>query len=305
MNFSSILVPLDGSSFAEAAIPLASGLARRAQARIRLALVHHSFPGAGLEDEGAAIDPLVRAGEVSYLAATAERLGGVSSLPVETVPLDGDPGTALAREASRGQDDMVVMATHGRGAFSRMVLGSVADYLVRHLTVPVLLVRPSQDQSAPESVEFEHVLVPLDASEVSEAILEPVIALLGLKKTPRSRVTLLSVVEPVLGAGEPGLAVAIPLNPELLEEQRRIAEHRLAGVQERLRAKALRVEARVITETRPAEAILEAAERERVDLIAMTTHGEGGLRRLLLGSVAYKVVRGSHVPVLVLRPTGY
>jgi nucleotide-binding universal stress UspA family protein len=116
---------------------------------------------------------------------------------------------------------------------------------------------------------------------------------------------LLSVVEPVLGAGEPGLAVAIPLNPELLEEQRRIAEHRLAGVQERLRAKALRVEARVITKTRPAEAILEAADRERVDLIAMTTHGEGGLRRLLLGSVAYKVVRGSHVPVLVLRPTGY
>jgi nucleotide-binding universal stress UspA family protein len=296
----SIFVPLDGSPFAEAALPLATSVARRAKARIRLALVHPAAPGVGLGGEAAAIAPVVREREATYLAAMAERLGPGAS--VEVVHLDGHPGAALAAEVERGDDDLIVMATHGRGALSRMWLGSVADYLVRHVTVPLLLVRPGKDQPAYEGVRFSHVLVPLDASVTSEAILDPAMTLLDLAGDGLSRVTLLTVLEPVFAAGEPGLPVALPLDPNLMEEQSRIAEKRLQSLVARLRSEGVEVDARVVTAATSPSAILELAEGENVDLIALTTHGEGGLRRVLVGRVADKVIRGAHVPVLVLRP---
>jgi nucleotide-binding universal stress UspA family protein len=298
----SIFVPLDGSPFAEAALPLATSLAQRAKARIRLALVHPAAPGVGLGGEGATIAARVREREGSYLGATAERLG--PGVTVEAVHLDGHPGAALAAEVERGDDDLIVMATHGRGALSRMWLGSVADYLVRHVTVPLLLVRPAKDEPGYEGVRFSYLLVPLDASETSEAILDPAMTLLGLAGDGHSRVTLITVLEPVLAAGEPGLPVAVPLDPRLIEEQRRIAEKRLQGLAARLRSEGVEVDARVVSAATSPSAILELAESEKVDLIALTTHGEGGLRRVLLGRVADKVIRGAHVPVLVLRPKG-
>jgi len=300
----SVFVPLDGSRFAEAALPAAFRLAKATGARIRLALVHAASSGIGLGSEGVTAETTALDDEVRYLEAVAGRLDPGDDDQVELLRLDGRPGPSLTQAITSGGDDVVVMATHGRGAFSRFWLGSVTDYLVRHVDVPVLLIRPEGEEPVYREIRFGHVLVPLDGSRAAEAILPPLVTLIRALATDEVRVSLLAVVEPaVLAVGEVGLPYAVPADPRVLEEHRQTAERRLAQVSEQVSGSlaGATVQARV-TVGQPALAILEFARDQAVDLIAMTTHGEGGLRRLLIGSVADKVIRAGALPVFVLRP---
>jgi nucleotide-binding universal stress UspA family protein len=206
----------------------------------------------------------------------------------------------LCEEAERIDADLVIMATHGRGAMGRLWLGSVADYMVRHLATPVLLVHPDRHQP-PSNPSLHSVLVSLDLSKDSETILEPVTRLAQLVQ---GHVTLVHVIEPVLGTVALGMPFAAPIPVELFEEQRTTAQRKLDRVADRLRERGLSVSARLIDAANAAVGLLELLEDGRYDLIAMTTHGRGGVRRLLLGSVADKVIRGAAKPVLVVRPTG-
>jgi nucleotide-binding universal stress UspA family protein len=94
------------------------------------------------------------------------------------------------------------------------------------------------------------------------------------------------------------------MDPRLIEELRQMAQARLDRVADHLRTRGVTAVTRVLTGMGAATMILEEAARGRYDLISMTTHGEGGLRRVLLGSVADKIIRGAEVPVLVMRPGG-
>jgi len=298
MKVHTLMVPLDGSRFAEAALPLAALLAGRTGAKVRLALVHvpQTPPGA----DAAGMDVAVQERERGYLASTASRLDPAGVVVPELIQLEGQPGVALAEELERRPVDVVVMATHGRGAVSRLWLGSVADYLIRHLHVPVLLARPREQEPVYGSSRIEEVLIPLDTSTTSEQVIEPALTVAG----PAGRVTLLHVVEPVLGVAEPALPFPMPMDPKLIDDLRQMAQARLDRVADRLRERGVTVVTRVLTGMGAAAMILEEAARGRYDLIAMTTHGEGGLRRLLLGSVADKVIRGTDIPLLTMRPGG-
>ena len=298
MRLKSILVPLDGSRFAEAALPLATTIARRSGARLRLVLVDARASGPGASAAAAAVT--VQEREREYLNITAGRLDPGGTLVTDVHLLEGPPGPVLAADAEKHADDLVVMATHGRGAISRFWLGSVADYLVRHLHHPVLLVRPAGGEQPDGSTRLEEVLVPLDTSSTSEQVVDPLLSVAG----PAVRVTLVHVVEPVLGVSEAALPFPIPMDPRLIEELRQMAQARLDRVADHLRTRGVTAVTRVLTGMGAATMILEEAARGRYDLISMTTHGEGGLRRVLLGSVADKIIRGAEVPVLVMRPGG-
>lgn len=301
----SILVPLDGSSFAERVLPLAVQLAEGHGASIRLALVHTPHPIVGGEaGPGVVPDFDLRAREAEYLTSQADTIDPDKRGMVSTVHLDGDPGPALEAEVRRASVDLVVMATHGRGAFSRFWLGSVADYLVRHLEVPVLLIRPGQEAGSDSHYPFRHVLVPLDGSTLAEQAIEPALALAGGGSSTPPLLTLVTVVEPVLGVGEPGLPFAVPIEPRLFDEHRRAAEARLQVVASRLAARGIVVNTAVATDPGVAGAIVSEAERAGAGLISMMTHGDRGLRRLVLGSVADKVLRGATMPILLGRPPG-
>lgn len=305
MTWHSILVPLDGSEFSESVLPVATGLARSAQARIRLALVHQPHPLAGGEAGPLPVPDLdLRVREAEYLDRVVGRLSGQDGLEVVAVHGDGEPGPALEEIAGKG-DDLVVMATHGRGAFSRFWLGSTADYLIRHLDIPLLLVRPgsSTGKAADLDLPLRHALVPLDPSALSERVLEPMAELLQLAGPGLKRVTLLHVIEPVLGVGEPGLPFAVPIEPHLFAESQAQAERRLARVGERLREQGFEVEVVVVTSALAAPAIVETAAERGAQVIAMTTHGQRGLKRVVLGSVTDKVIRSADCPVLVFRPS--
>jgi nucleotide-binding universal stress UspA family protein len=307
--YRTIMVPLDGSSLGEHALPLALGIARRAGAAVEL--VHVRTP-AGPNLLGGAPDapalgetPLEQVDEQAraYMGQLAVNLSARWNVAMTAVVLEGRAVDILYDHALASGADLVVMTTHGYGPLTRAWMGSVADTLVRRLPMPILLTRPLDEAldllAQAHEPAFQHVLIPLDGSPLSEEILEPAVALGSLMQ---ARYTLLQALDPLVAKHtRPPYAVGLDLY--MLEELRKRAQDYLAGVAKRLRAQSLVVRTELVVE-QPHVAILDYARDHAVDLIALSTHGRGGLTRLLLGSVADKVVRGAGVPVLLRRPRG-
>jgi nucleotide-binding universal stress UspA family protein len=310
--YRSILVPLDGSTFAEHALPVALGLARRAKAQLHLVSVSTPLAEAyveGLYFSTLELEEELTARHQTYLNTTAARLRERAEVPVTTAVLHGEVAATLCDQLSHGAGDLVVMATHGRGALGRFWLGSVADEMVRHTSVPLLLVRPGEEEpDLSKEPALTKIVLPLDGSELAEQILEPAIDVASV--TPGAEIILMRAIRSVVPVS------TAPDVPEAEKEARTIlhqiqdlqghlrqeAEQYLFLVAERIRGRGLRVETQVIVEDQPAVAILREAEQVNAGLIALETHGRRGLSRLILGSVADKVIRGAHIPVLVHRP---
>lgn len=305
-----ILVPLDGSPFGEHALPLAMALARRAGATLQLAHVHQVIPPASLAGVTVmdTMEKALREQEQDYLRRMADRVATQAQVPVKWFLLDGDISEALERHVESAGVDMVVLATHGRGPMGRFWLGSVADQVARHLTRPVMLVRPEEEAvDLAEQPKMDHLMVLLDGTPLAEQILEQAVPLARLLK---ARVMLTRVVRPVLRPDYLPEGTTIGwLDTSTIEQVRqhqieleKDAHDYLDQIARRLRDTELEVDVRVLVGEQPAVRILDEAEAARTRMIALTTHGRSGLSRLVLGSVADKVVRGAHVPVLVQRP---
>jgi nucleotide-binding universal stress UspA family protein len=310
--YRSILVPLDGSTFGEHALPLAASIVRRAGARLTLAHVHE--PMATLYGEGAIalsddLDAHARREKSAYLDQVLARMGSAAPKSTATLLLEGGVTEAIREQVVRDKVELVVMTTHGRGPLGRFWLGSVADKLLRQLTVPLLLVHPNEKSpDVAAEAAFKHILIPLDGSDLAERMLSPATALGELMGAHFTLLRLVKPVHPRLPYTE-GLSIA-QLAGEILDqieklqgELRNEAQDYLTGLAERLRARSLRVQTRVAVDEHPATAILHEAAACGADLIAMETHGRGGLSRLFLGSVADKVLRGTTFPVLLHHPS--
>jgi nucleotide-binding universal stress UspA family protein len=196
------------------------------------------------------------------------------------------------------------MSTHARGGLSRLWLGSVADQLLRDVAVPVLLVKPSQPDPPIEitkAAAFRRVVLPLDGSALAEAVLAPLLDLLG-PAPQQTTCTIVQVYSPPPPAPAVSLHVAaFPPTPTTHDPEIAAAPC-LDEVTERLREAGLQVQVVTVTHEQTASAILETAVGMGADLIAIATHGRGGIKRLLIGSVADAVVRGAETTVLVYRP---
>jgi nucleotide-binding universal stress UspA family protein len=299
----SILVPLDGSPFSEQALPLAVTIARLYQAEFRLVLVHVPPPAPLAADDArlyVTVDLQRRDTERAYLEQLAGRIRTQEKLTVVAVMLDDPIADAIVEQARAAGAGLIVMTTHGRGSLSRLWLGSVADELIRTLTVPVLLFRPREGKPAPIPASGQRILLPLDGSPAGEAAIAPAADLgerLGLG------LTLVQVVPPQAMVGEAPVFVPFAPADELVEILRRESEAYLARVAEPLCARGLRVNTTVVVFRPVAEALLELARAEEVAMVAVSTHGRRGLQRVLLGSVADKLIRAGERPVLVVRPT--
>lgn len=301
--FRSILVPLDGTRFSEAVLPVAMRLARSAKAHMHFLLAHH--PSAALVGMGEvvapnpALDHAMQEQEQTYLAEIVTRVGEAGDASISTSRVEGPAGDAICEEASRIGADLIVMATHGRSALGRLWLGSVSNQVIRHSAVPVLLIHPNRVEKALERQSGAGILVALDLSPFSEAVLEPVVQLACLLQ---AHITLLHVVEPNYHTVDTATPYPLEQDATVTEVRRSDAQRRLDDVTNRLRARGLSAAARVIIAPNAAAAVLQTLENQKYDVVAMTTHGIGGMRRLFLGSVADKVVRSAGKPVLILRP---
>ena len=303
---SSILVPLDISALAQAAVPLALALGRRNGQVVELVHVHQP-PPAGTPHLDPRFDRDQRAAMQRWLSTLVETAAREHEQAVRGTLLDGPVGKTLAEYVGRRPASLVVMATHGRGGLSRAWLGSVSDYMVRHADRPLLLLRP--EPALPDAANtggFRRVLVPLDGSKLSEQALEPALAL-GVPG--ETEYVLMTIVEPAelsapsvmmaVAASEPASTAAALA--EITELRRSVAEQYLALTGKHVGRQVV-LHTHVAVHARPAQAILDYAAQTSTDLIAVATHGLGGPARLLVGSVADKVIRGASVPVLVVPP---
>lgn len=305
LRIRSVLLPLDGSAFAEQAVPWAAAIARKARGRLRLALVHQSPPSPPLDDSSARlytrIELALRKSEREYLRRVAAGIKGAGAIQVATATLAGPPATALSDYAGEVGVDLVVMTTHGRGGLQRAWLGSVADRLVRSLEIPVLLIRPHGDRPALPQPRLEEILVPLDGSRRAEAALPTA---LGMAALWGARLTLFQAVEPVAAMVDVPMAFPRALDEELTSLRRREAQDYLNDVAERVGTSGVETRASSVVSASAFDGIQAAARSPAVGMIALATQGHGGLRRLVLGGVADKLVRMGDLPVLVTRPRG-
>lgn len=296
--YESILVPLDGSAFAEASLPLALALSRKTEAALHLVTVVEPIPAFAYEEwESAA-----KEWSEEYLANVAERCAKSAGGEVTTALRTGHVVEALSEEVEAREADLVVMATHGRGALSRAWLGSVADRFMRHSEQPVIFVRPEEGEPPPTRArdDFETLLVPLDGSELSECALEHAVEFGELFDAAYH---LTRVVSYPLDIASPYLPHTVQMNQDILEDAKAGAADYLEEEAERMRRRGLRVTTAVAVDAQAGHGILGEAEAVGCDLIAMATHGRSGVGRVVLGSAADKVLRGTHVPVLLYRPS--
>jgi nucleotide-binding universal stress UspA family protein len=141
MKTNRILVPLDGSEMAEAAIPDALGMARSGSSTLMLVRAANARSLPGTDVIGEQIEAVREAEE--YLAAMKEKLEKEGARQVQTHVWYGPAAPALVEAARVQKADLIVMSTHGRSGLGRLIFGSVAESVLRGTTVPILLVRPT------------------------------------------------------------------------------------------------------------------------------------------------------------------
>ena len=295
-----IVVPLDGSALAQLALPVASALARAVPSR--LVAVRATFW----------VDPAVASYAESHLLAVAqertERNAAREALSqvqttlthdgynTETVVAGGPPAEVILEAAASHRADLIVMTTHGESGFARWMYGSVAEDVLRRAPVPVLLV-PRTTAAPWPATRPPSVLILLDGSPLAERVLAPagaVAAALG------ARVRLLRILEPPpvsTYAHMPHLAVT------LRDQERDLGRQYLDGLRGRLPDGLASVDTQAVLGHRPASDIHQIAVAKQFDLIALASHGRGGLSRMLLGSVAADLVQRATTPLLIVGPT--
>ena len=286
--FDEILVPLDGSDISVRVLaPLRRILRRQGGAKITLLRVLPTDdPHKHLRNRKE-----IAQRELDEALETLREQGA----EVEGLLEVGDAAEVILRQAADGGFGLVAMATHGRSGISRWIRGSVAERVLRRCPKPLLLYNPTRLEEDAQG-GFERILVPLDGSERGLVILEHVGA---LAKEFGSKVLLLKsgFTEAQEFASEEGGGLVVE-TPEQVRASLQPAEERLkeAGVTD--------VEV-LVPFGDPAGQILEAAESQDVQLVAMTTHGRSGLDRWLFGATAEKVLRVCDRPLLVVRtPSG-
>lgn len=267
-----IIVPLDGSEFAERALAPAAALAQRTGAQVTL--MTSTMGGVSVEPK-------------HYLAEAAARVG----MPDAEVVIISDRFVVSGLKVvfAEAADPMVCMTTHGYSGLVRSMLGSNAEDAIRLLPVPLLLVGPNVEPSL--ALRFDSAVVCTDGTATSRAIVPEVSQWI---RDLRLRVWVVEVLDPearraLEAAGEePAVEVA--------------AVHALA--KSLLSQDGAGINWDVLHRDDTADAIVDFARGVPASLIAMATHGRTGLARLALGSVAAAVVHRAPCPVLVVRPDG-
>ncbi|MBI3856554.1 MAG: universal stress protein [Planctomycetes bacterium] len=279
----SILVPLDGLAESE---EILAEVRRFADPQDEIHLLHVVPPlNAPVGLEPTHVIGLYDQASAFLADVRARRLPGRRGLDLVRA---GKPAEGILGEALERNIHLIAMATHGRGAFNRLLLGSVASEVVRKTQLPVLLTRPGLIRS---SKPIERILVTVEGRETPKELLDTVKSLAAGTKI---EIILFHAISPVT---DPAPVWAPSMNLTSLPAP----ERRLQELADLLEEEGY-VAWPVVSVGSPAEEILAQGARLDVDLIALATHARSGVERLLEGSVAEAVLRRSPVPVLLQKP---
>jgi nucleotide-binding universal stress UspA family protein len=297
-----ILVPLDGSSLAEQALPCGVTLARGLPAELVLLRAIWIPPDiAEMLDESTpelnAIVGQLEAEANGYLGKLVEQLRE-AGLSARSVVRRGPAAETILDYTDQVNVDQIVMATHGYSGVKRWTHGSVAERVLQAVRAPLLLVRVGERDLASDwqqPARCSRILVPLDGSAVAEQIL-PTVA--SVAQAMNGELILFQVpIAHVTGwmTGEWYLPIQGAL--DTAEEDAQAYLSTVAG-----RLKEQEVDVAIATSVGSvADCIIEYAQANHIDLIAMCTHGRTGMARWALGSMADKVLRAGGTPILLVR----
>lgn len=275
-----VLVPLDGSRLADGMLAHARRVLLREASSIHLLQV---LPEYASDEELKEAQKTAQA-HLDACSALLESTGET----VSTSVVLGHPAEKILETLESGGFDLCAMATHGRSGVSRAIRGSVAERVLRHSPVPVLLANPEGLVVETDDIRFNRILVPLDGSDLSREIL---FLMATFAVDSAAEVVLMHVDQPGQGA-----------HP-VAEVANRQAQQRAEKILDELRCE---LEESGVAKTTvvgrygdPAAMILEEIEALKPDLVAMSSHGRTGVSRFRFGSVAEKVLRACNCPLLV------
>jgi nucleotide-binding universal stress UspA family protein len=295
--FKHILVPLDGSRLAEAAVPVAVSLTKALQAPVTLLhIIEKDAPQEIHKDHH-----ITQADEAAtYLQELAQRAfpaGAKVDWHVHAAAIKDVAASIVEHAATEFQPDLIVMCKHGKNGVRELLVGSIAQKVVAHGTTPLLLIKPEADSTT--IFQPKRILVPLDSGPVHDDSL-PLTK--ELAKAFQSEIYLLTVIPTFTTvAGEK--AAASSLLPATTSAMLDInVENAKADLQEHLdelKQEDFRAKAEVVRGD-PAGEIVNVSERLKADLIALTTHRKAGAAAFWARSVAPNVTRRAHVPILLI-----
>jgi nucleotide-binding universal stress UspA family protein len=319
--FQHLLVPLDGSSRAEQALPVAARLARVSGAAITLVtvvdLAHEALLYQMAEPS---LSPQVIDQDLTEARAYLDRVSQRSDLAGVSLDKQVDLGNPALKILSRAEAeiarpiDLIVMSSHGYTGIKRWLLGSVAEKIARHASVPVLILRegePLRTHARFDGMNALRALVPVDTSARAQDAIPPAAQLVAALSEPEhGHLQLTQIVVPPEQAGA-------TKREEVLREAEQNLEAIGQSIREGLVAQVgpdlhLTISWAVSIDSDIAEGIVRMAENgervtdasgaERCDLIAMTTHGATGLHRWAVGSITERVLHATRLPLLIVRP---
>ena len=294
IEFNRILCPVDFSESSTRALAHAAALTRWYEAHLTVLHVAPTFDPVQIRgDLGVPVEfvtPVTREEVLSELSRILERSG--VSPDAHLIAQAGDASTTIVREALTTRADLIVIGTHGRRGFKRLLLGSVAETVLHEASCPVLTVSPHTEAASADVVTFKRILCPIDFSPPA---LQALGFALDLARQAGGRVTLLHVVE--------WLAEDEPTHFNVPE----FRGHMVNDAKQRLRS-LVAEESRawceiddVIVSGRAHRGILQEAAARSADLIVMGAQGRGSVGLALFGSTTQQVVRGAACPVLTVR----
>ena len=299
--YNKILVPLDGSKLAECVLPHVEAIAAGNKVAVTFLYAIQPLDVPLTKPEfKSRIESEARAAAHDYLKELIANLKYKDAAQGKVVL--GKVADNIVDYATENKMDVIIMATHGRSGVSRWVSGSVAEKVLHASKVPIWLIRACEPSAAYQKI---NMLVPLDGSELAEKVLSHVKELTEHFGAKSVDITLLRVCELFFPPYKYPPPASLSWEEYLEYETKRcteICQAYLSKVEERLKNEGLNVRA-VTPMGTPADAIVDYANKNAVDLIVMATHGRTGLGRWALGSVADKVVKGATSPVFLVRNT--
>lgn len=303
--YKKILVPLDGSELAESVLPWAVELSSRLNANIAFLIVCNEE-----EQKHRPVyrNYIERIAEITREKVLADQKANGLARTDRQVTITGEvrngyPAEEILDYAKDNAVNLIIMATQGYSGIKRWAIGSTADKILRDSTVPILLARAGTADEEDEKKWAERkIIVLLDGSEMAESVL-PHVESINKNQAELHDIVLVRVCEPpVMPAYYPPNVPSMPDDyiALLKKGMKSAAEKYLSEVVARLKKLGFNVTSEVL-EGNAAEAIIEYAQKNPLNLIAMSTHGRSGITRWVYGSVAERVLTRGSSPILLVR----
>jgi nucleotide-binding universal stress UspA family protein len=295
--FKRLLVPLDGSNLAEAAVPAAAYLAQTLAApAILIHVIERDAPKAvhgqrhlTTEDEACAY--------LSQIATQYFPAGLQIELHVHTSAVS-DVADSIVQHVAEFGSDLIVMCTHGHGGLRRLLFGPIAQQVINLGKTPLLLIRPDKGQTLP-NFACHQLLVPLDGNPDHEQALTVAAALAHVYAAELHLVSVIQTLDTLSGQRAATAKILPGTTSALLDLKQKSAAEYLQQHTARLQAAGLAV-TNEVTRGEPAKLIVRAARQVNADLIVLGTHGKTSLDAFWSGSITPKIVGQTQTPLLLV-----